>query len=90
METIIITAVLAFLLGMAVGIAGYCFTTLVAWENEIEDIFERMCHKYEAKLKAYREENDRLHGICIRCKRDNPNCNCSEECVMLAERKVRG
>lgn len=61
MDTIIITAVLAFLLGMAVGIAGYCFTTLVAWEKEIEGIFERMSQKYERKLQRKEEENKRLH-----------------------------
>lgn len=61
MDTIIITAVLAFLGGMAVGIAGYCFTTLVAWEKEIEAIFQRMCDKYEVKITRYKEENKRLH-----------------------------
>lgn len=61
MDTIIITAVLAFLVGMAVGIAGYCFTTLVAWEKEIEAIFQRMCDKYEVKITKYKEENKRLH-----------------------------
>lgn len=61
MNTIIITAVLAFLGGMAVGIAGYCFTTLVAWEKEIEAIFDRVVSKYEAKITRYKKENKRLH-----------------------------
>lgn len=78
MEIIVITAVLAFLVGMAVGIAGYCFTTMVAWEKEIEDIFERMCLKYEAKLKRYKDENDRLHSSLVDAQ------------AKLAERKVRG
>ena len=60
MDTIVITAVLAFLGGMGVGIAGYCFTTLVAWEKEIEAIFERMCLKYENKIQRKEEENKRL------------------------------
>ena len=77
MDTIIITAVLAFLFGMAVGIAGYCFTTLVAWEKEIEAIFQRMCDKYEKKITRYKEENKRLHDSLMEAQ------------VKLAERKVR-
>jgi hypothetical protein len=77
MEIIVITAVLAFLLGMAVGIAGYCFTTLVAWEKEIEAIFQRMCQKYERKLQRKEEENKRLHDSLMEAQ------------VKLAERKVR-
>lgn len=77
MITIFITAVLAFLVGMAVGIAGYCFTTLVAWEKEIEDIFESMCLKYEHKIKLKDEENDRLHASLVSMQ------------AKLAERKVR-
>lgn len=65
MDTIVITAVLAFLGGMAVGIAGYCFTTLVAWEKEIEAIFQRMCDKYEKKITRYKEENKRLHATVL-------------------------
>lgn len=65
MDTIIITAVLAFLLGMAVGIAGYCFTTLVAWEKEIEAIFQRMCDKYQKKLDYANAENSRLHATVL-------------------------
>lgn len=65
MDTIIITAVLAFLLGMAVGIAGYCFTTLVAWEKEIEAIFQRMCDKYQKKIDYQEAENCRLHDALL-------------------------
>lgn len=65
MDTIIITAVLAFLLGMAVGIAGYCFSTMVAWEKEIETIFENMCLKYERKLARKEAENRRLHESLV-------------------------
>ena len=65
MEIIVITAVLAFLLGMAVGIAGYTFTTLVAWEKEIEAIFERMCNKYQKKLDNANAENSRLHEAVL-------------------------
>ena len=61
MDTIVITAVLAFLGGMAVGIAGYAFTTLAAWEKEIEAIFQRMCERYQQKLDTVNAENDRLH-----------------------------
>lgn len=64
-DTIIITAVLAFLVGMAVGIAGYCFTTLVAWEKEIEAIFQRMCDKYQKKLDYANAENSRLHATVL-------------------------
>lgn len=77
MDTIVITAVLAFLGGMGVGIAGYCFTTLVAWEKEIEAIFQRMCNKYEAKITRYKEENKRLHDSLMEAQ------------VKLAERKER-
>ena len=65
METIVITAVLAFLLGMAVGIAGYAFTTLIAWEKEIEGIFQRMCDKYQKKLDNAEQENCRLHDALL-------------------------
>lgn len=65
MDTIVITAVLAFLLGMGVGIAGYCFTTLVAWEKEIEAIFQRMCDKYQKKIDAKDKENERLHETIL-------------------------
>lgn len=61
MEIIVISAVLAFLLGMAVGIAGYFFCTILRYEKEIEGIFERMSQKYERKLQRKEEENKRLH-----------------------------
>lgn len=76
MDTIVITAVLAFLGGMGVGIAGYCFTTMAAWEKEIEAIFERMCLKYEAKIQRKEEENKRLSE------------SVKDLQVKLAERKV--
>jgi hypothetical protein len=60
-ETLIITAVLAFLLGMAVGIAGYAYTTLFSWEKEVEAIFQRMCERYQKKIDNLNAENDRLH-----------------------------
>lgn len=65
MDTIVITAVLAFLGGMGVGIAGYAYTTLAAWEKEIEAIFERMCQKYENKLARKEEENRRLSDSLV-------------------------
>lgn len=65
MLNIFVTAVLAFLFGMAVGIAGYCFTTLVAWEKEIEAIFQRMCDKYQKKIDAKDKENERLHDTVL-------------------------
>lgn len=77
METIVITAGLAFFIGMGVGIAGYCFSTMVAWEKEIEAIFEKMCGKYEAKITRYKEENKRLHDSLMEAQ------------VKLAERKAR-
>lgn len=64
-DTIVIAAVLAFLLGMAVGIACYAFSTLVAWEKEIEAIFERMCNKYQKKLDNANAENSRLHETVL-------------------------
>ena len=64
-NTIVITAVLAFLLGMAVGIAGYCFSTMVAWEKEIETIFENMCLKDERKLARKEAENRRLSDSLV-------------------------
>lgn len=77
MDTIFVTAVLAFLVGMAVGIAGYFFTTIAAYEREIEDIFERMCLKYENKLKRKDDEIDRLHASLVSVQ------------SKLAERKVK-
>lgn len=60
-DTIVITAVLAFLVGVAVGIAGYFFTTLASWEKEVEAIFQRMCERYQRKIDNLNAENDRLH-----------------------------
>lgn len=65
MLNVFVTAVLAFLFGVAVGIAGYCFTTLVAWEKEIEAIFQRMCDKYQKKLDYANAENSRLHATVL-------------------------
>lgn len=65
MEIIVITAVLAFLLGMAVGIAGYFFCTILRYEKEIEGIFERMCQKYDRKLQSKEEENRRLSDSLV-------------------------
>ena len=61
MLEIFVTAVLAFLLGMAVGIAGYFLCTILRYEKEIEDIFDSMCQKYERKLARKEEENKSLH-----------------------------
>jgi H+/Cl- antiporter ClcA len=60
MITVFVASVLAFLLGMAVGIAGYAFTTLVAWEKEIEAIFERMCQRYKNTISHKESENRRI------------------------------
>lgn len=65
MEIIVITAVLAFLLGMAVGIAGYFFCTILRYEKEIEGIFERMSQKYKRKLQMKEEENRRLSDSLV-------------------------
>lgn len=65
MEIIVITAVLAFLLGMAVGIAGYFFCTILRYEKEIEGIFDRMSQKYERKLQRKEEENRRLSDSLV-------------------------
>jgi hypothetical protein len=65
MITVFVASVLAFLLGMAVGIAGYAFTTLVAWEKEIEGIFQRMCDKYQKKIDHQEAENCRLHEALV-------------------------
>lgn len=64
-EAIVIAAVLAFLLGMAVGIAGYFFCTILRYEKEIEDIFDRMCQKYDRKLARKEEENRRLSDSLV-------------------------
>jgi hypothetical protein len=64
-DNIFVAVVLAFLIGVAVGIAGYFFTTIAAYEKEIEEIFQNMCNKYENKLKIKEEENDRLHETVV-------------------------
>ena len=64
-DSIFVAVVLAFLVGVAVGIAGYFFTTIAAYEKEIEQIFESMCNKYENKLRIKEEENDRLHETIV-------------------------
>ena len=65
MINVFVTAVLAFLFGMAVGIAGYCFTTLVAWEKEIEAIFDRVVTKYEKMLENKNRENRNLYDTVV-------------------------
>ena len=65
MINVFVTAVLAFLFGMAVGIAGYCFTTLVAWEKEIEAIFDRVVAKYEKMLENKNRENRNLYDTVV-------------------------
>ena len=60
MDTVFIAAVLAFLGGMAVGIAGYFFTTIAAYEKEVEAIFDRVVAKYEKMLEEKDQENRRL------------------------------
>jgi len=65
MEEFVIVAVISFLSGMAVGIIGYSLTTIVAYEKEIEGIFDRTCEKYKKALKYKEEENDRLHDTIL-------------------------
>lgn len=69
---IIVAAVLAFLVGMAIGIAGCFFTTIARFEKEIEEIFETTFNKYKRKLnqkdeeiKRKEEENKRLHSSLV-------------------------
>lgn len=76
-DTIIVASVLSFLVGLAIGIAVFALTTLVAWEKEIEAIFQRMCDKYEKKITRYKEENKRLHDSLMEAQ------------VKLAERRIR-
>ena len=64
-DTIIVASVLSFLVGLAIGIAGFALTTLVAWEKEIEAIFQRMCDKYQKKLDYANAENSRLHATVL-------------------------
>ncbi len=61
-DSIIIAAVLAFLLGMAVGIAGYAFTAVSAIEKEIVPIFERLVQRYEDKVSSLEFENKILRA----------------------------
>lgn len=61
-DSIIIAAVLAFLLGMAVGIAGYAFTAVSAIEKEIVPIFERLVQRYEDKVSSLEFENKILRS----------------------------
>ena len=80
MEQIVIVSVLSFLLGLAVGIIGYSLTTIVAYEKEIEAIFNRMCMKYQKKLEYKEKENDRLHDTVLDlqvklAKKENPGTN---------------
>ena len=56
-DSIIIAAVLAFLLGLAIGIAGYAFTAVSAIEKEIVPIFDRLARKYEDKVSSLEFEN---------------------------------
>lgn len=65
MDIIVVTAILAFLGGMAVGIAGYFFCTILRYEKEIEAIFDGMCEKYDRKLARKDEENRRLHESLV-------------------------
>ena len=61
-DSIIIAAVLAFLLGMAVGIAGYAFTAVSAIEKEIVPIFDRLAQRYEDKVSSLEFENKILRS----------------------------
>lgn len=61
-DSIIIAAVLAFLLGLAVGIAGYAFTAVSAIEKEIVPIFERLVQRYEDKVSSLEFENKILQS----------------------------
>jgi hypothetical protein len=56
-DSIIIAAVLAFLLGLAIGIAGYAFTAVSAIEKEIVPIFDRLVQRYEDKVSSLEFEN---------------------------------
>ena len=65
MLNIFVTAVLAFLFGMAVGIAGYFFTTIAAYEKEVEAIFDRVVAKYEKMLENKNRENRNLYDTVV-------------------------
>ena len=61
-DSIIIAAVLAFLLGLAIGIAGYAFTAVSAIEKEIVPIFDRLVQRYEDKVSSLEFENKILRS----------------------------
>lgn len=61
-DSIIIASVLAFLLGLAVGIAGYAFTAVSAIEKEIVPIFDRLVQRYEDKVSSLEFENKILRS----------------------------
>lgn len=61
-DSIVIASVLAFLLGLAVGIAGYAFTAVSAIEKEIVPIFDRLVRKYEDKVSSLEFENKILRA----------------------------
>lgn len=65
MLNVFVTAVLAFLFGVAVGIAGYFFTTIAAYEKEIEAIFDRVVAKYEKMLENKNRENRNLYDTVV-------------------------
>ena len=65
MLNVFVTAVLAFLFGVAVGIAGYFFTTIAAYEKEIEAIFDRVVAKYEKMLENKDRENRNLYDTVV-------------------------
>lgn len=61
-DSIVIASVLAFLLGLAIGIAGYAFTAVSAIEKEILPIFDRLKSKYEDKISSLEFENKILRS----------------------------
>ena len=61
-DSIIIASVLAFLLGLAIGIAGYAFTAVSAIEKEIVPIFDRLVQRYEDKVSSLEFENKILQS----------------------------
>ena len=65
MLEIFVASILSFLLGMAVGIAGYFYLTICKWESEVEAIFDRTCNKYQKKIDEKNKENERLHDTVV-------------------------
>ena len=61
-DSIVIASVLAFLLGLAVGIAGYAFTAVSAIEKEIVPIFDRLVQRHEDKVSSLEFENKILRS----------------------------